>query len=166
MTNAIAVAVAALGNTPEGALQGQGPDPASAQDTVAANLAQHAVQARGAYASNTERALRSDVAAFTGWCAAASLVALPALPDTLVRYVDALAGVVAAIGGWQREQGGVGGPPTISPGCPVSFKAKSSCRHHIHKPTCAPELRRPCCATSRSSAKGCARTRMGAARRR
>jgi len=59
---------------------------------VAANLAQHAVHARGAYASNTERALRSDVAAFTAWCVAAGLTALPASPDTLVRYVDALAG--------------------------------------------------------------------------
>ncbi len=84
--------VAELGNKPSRAPEGQGPDPAPAQDLVAANLAQHAVHARGAYASNTERALRSDVAAFTGWCSAAGVVALPAMPDTLVRYVDAMAG--------------------------------------------------------------------------
>ncbi len=59
MTNA----VAELGNTPEGALVGQGANPASSQDLVAANLAQHAVHARGAYSTNTERALRADVAA-------------------------------------------------------------------------------------------------------
>ncbi len=88
MTNA----VAEQGNRPEGALVGQGPEPTVTQNTVATNLAQHAVHARGAYASNTERALRSDVAAFTAWCAAAGLAALPASPDTLVRYVDALAG--------------------------------------------------------------------------
>jgi len=88
MTNA----VAELGNTPEGALVGQGANPASSQDLVAANLAQHAVHARGAYSTNTERALRADVAAFTAWCVAAGLAALPAAPDTLVRYVDALAG--------------------------------------------------------------------------
>jgi len=79
-------------NRPDGPLEGQGPDPTSAQDRVAANLAQHAVHARGAYAANTERALRADVAAFTGWCAAAGRTALPALPATLVAYVDALAG--------------------------------------------------------------------------
>ena len=59
MTNA----VAELGNTPEGALVRQGANPASSQDLVAANLAQHAVHARGAYSTNTERALRADVAA-------------------------------------------------------------------------------------------------------
>ncbi len=40
---AMSNAVAALRNTPEGALQGQGPDPAPAQDLMAANLAQHAL---------------------------------------------------------------------------------------------------------------------------
>ena len=88
MTNA----VAELRTTPESPLVGQGPDPAPSQDLVAANLAQHAVHARGAYASNTERALRSDVAAFTSWCGTEGLAALPALPATLVAYVDALAG--------------------------------------------------------------------------
>ena len=64
-----------------------GPD-----DMALAQLARHAEQARGAYAANTERALRADVATFTGWCASAGLAALPAAPDTLARYVDDLAG--------------------------------------------------------------------------
>jgi site-specific recombinase XerD len=88
MTNA----VAKLGNTLDRALVGEVADLAPVQDTVAANLAQHAVHARGAYAANTERTLRADVAAFTAWCVAAGLVALPAVPDTLVRYIDALPG--------------------------------------------------------------------------
>ena len=72
-------------------LPAPGPD-AMAEETALANLARHAEQARGAYAPNTERALRADVASFTGWCAAAGLTSLPASPDTLARYVDALAG--------------------------------------------------------------------------
>ena len=65
---------------------------AIADETALANLARHAEQARGAYAPNTERALRADVASFTGWCAQGGLTPLPASPDTLARYVDALAG--------------------------------------------------------------------------
>ena len=61
-------------------------------DAALASLARHAEQARGAYAANTERALRADVATFTGWCASAGLAALPAAADTLARYVDDLAG--------------------------------------------------------------------------
>ena len=64
----------------------------TADETALANLVRHAEQARGAYAPNTERALRADVASFTGWCATARLTSLPASPDTLARYVDALAG--------------------------------------------------------------------------
>lgn len=63
-------------------------DPAEA---VALALAQHAHAARGAYAPNTERALRADVAAFTGWCAAAGFTALPASPGTVAAFVDAMA---------------------------------------------------------------------------
>ncbi len=55
------------------------------------NLERHADYARGAYASNTERALRADVAIFSGWCAAAGLSPLPATADTLVQFVDTMA---------------------------------------------------------------------------
>ena len=68
---------------------------AATPSSVLAHLQQHANAARGAYATNTERALRSDVAIFTGWCAAGGLVALPATPDTLTTFVDAMAGAKA-----------------------------------------------------------------------
>lgn len=55
---------------------------------ILANLQQHAEAARGAFASSTERALRSDVAIFTGWCAAACHVALPASPETVAAFID------------------------------------------------------------------------------
>jgi integrase len=53
-------------------------------------LAQHAHAARGAYAPNTERALRADVAVFTGWCVAAGLASLPASPAAVAAFVDAM----------------------------------------------------------------------------
>lgn len=56
-----------------------------------ARLEQHAVYAAGAYATNTERALRADVAIFTAWCTDAGLPFLPADPDTLTRFIDAKA---------------------------------------------------------------------------
>lgn len=59
--------------------------------TIAERLTEHAEDARGAYAANTERALRSDVAIFTGWCAETSRVALPASFDTVAAFVDAQA---------------------------------------------------------------------------
>jgi site-specific recombinase XerD len=42
-------------------------------------------------ARQTERALRKAAAAFTGWATAQGLVALPATPETVAAYVDALA---------------------------------------------------------------------------
>jgi hypothetical protein len=42
--------------------------PAEIEAGALANLAQHAAVARGAYAGNTERALRADVTIFTAWC--------------------------------------------------------------------------------------------------
>lgn len=59
-------------------------------EAVTLALAQHAQAAKGAYAPNTERALRADVAVFTGWCVAAGLVSLPAAPDTVAAFVDAM----------------------------------------------------------------------------
>jgi hypothetical protein len=49
-----------------------GPDSAAL-----AGLRDHAHHARGAFARNTERALRADVVIFTGWCADQQLTALP-----------------------------------------------------------------------------------------
>jgi len=60
-----------------------------------ANLRRHADYARGAYATNTERALRADVAVFTAWCSEAGLQPLPAAPDTLVLFIDAMGAIKA-----------------------------------------------------------------------
>jgi len=57
---------------------------------ILANLAHHAEHARGAFASNTERALRADTAVFTAWCIGAGLPSLPAAAATVARFVDAM----------------------------------------------------------------------------
>lgn len=56
------------------------------------NLEKHARHARGAYAENTERALRADIVVFTAWCAGAGLAHLPATSETVIAFVDAIAG--------------------------------------------------------------------------
>ena len=45
----------------------------------------------GAFSENTERALRSDLAIFAAWCAASGRRALPAGPETVAAFVDAMA---------------------------------------------------------------------------
>jgi site-specific recombinase XerD len=62
-------------------------------DDIAARLDEHALQAHGALAPETERALRKASAAFSSWAAAQGLPALPATPETLAVYVDALTGL-------------------------------------------------------------------------
>lgn len=54
-------------------------------------LRRHAVLARGAYAMNTERALRADIAQFSAWCAASGRTPLPATAETLAAFIDAMA---------------------------------------------------------------------------
>lgn len=58
---------------------------------IAQRLIEHAADSRGAYAPATERALRSDVAIFTGWCAGMNRKALPASFETVAAFVDAMA---------------------------------------------------------------------------
>ena len=53
-------------------------------------LTQHAHAARGAFAANTERALRADTAVFIDWCSASGLAPLPALPAAVAAFVDAM----------------------------------------------------------------------------
>jgi site-specific recombinase XerD len=65
--------------------------PATVAGEISAKLRQHAAAARGAYAGNTERALRADVAIFTGWCAGEGRQALPASPETVAAFIDAMA---------------------------------------------------------------------------
>ncbi|PWC31413.1 tyrosine-type recombinase/integrase [Azospirillum sp. TSO35-2] len=60
-------------------------------EAIQANLERHAHAARGAYARNTERALRADTAVFVGWCQETDRAALPATADTVAAFVDAMA---------------------------------------------------------------------------
>ena len=79
--------------TPAGAEHGRRGDVvemARADDAIMAALTQHAHAARGAYAANTERALRADTAVFTDWCSASGLAPLPALPATVAAFVDGM----------------------------------------------------------------------------
>ncbi len=47
----------------------------------------------GAFSSNTERALRSDLAIYAAWCAERGERVLPAAPETVAAFVDAKADV-------------------------------------------------------------------------
>ncbi|RYB04336.1 tyrosine-type recombinase/integrase [Lichenibacterium ramalinae] len=66
---------------------GQPADPA----TIAARLEDHARAAAGAFAPNTERALRADSRVFSAWCAGQGRETLPAMPETVADFVDAMA---------------------------------------------------------------------------
>ncbi len=57
---------------------------------IPANVAAFVADSR---AENTKRAYRSDWAAFSGYCSGLGLVALPAAPDTVARYIADMAGV-------------------------------------------------------------------------
>ena len=67
------------------------PAATGAETAITARLRQHAEAARGAYAGNTERALRADVAIFTGWCAGEGRQVLPASAETVATFIDAMA---------------------------------------------------------------------------
>ena len=47
--------------------------------------------ARGAFSGNTERAVRSDLAIYAKWCSEQGEKALPAEPETVAAFVDAMA---------------------------------------------------------------------------
>ena len=47
--------------------------------------------AKGAFSANTERAVRADLGIYTAWCAGQGRAALPAGPDTIAAFVDAMA---------------------------------------------------------------------------
>ena len=91
-----------------------GPAPASAGRTERDPLDARAASARGALSANTERAVRSDLAIYTAWCAERDLPALPASAETIAAFVDAMAKVrapatvrryVASIGAAHRALG-------------------------------------------------------------
>ncbi len=56
--------------------------------TPSDRLKDYAEAARGAFAPNTERAIRSDTAIFTAWCLANGVTSLPATPQDVARFVD------------------------------------------------------------------------------
>ena len=47
--------------------------------------------AEGAFSANTRRALKSDLRIYSAWCAEERRQALPATPDTIAAFVDAMA---------------------------------------------------------------------------
>ena len=59
--------------------------------SVADRLGEFVLAARGAFSANTERAVRSDLAIYGAWCAERGLSALPAVPETVTAFVDAMA---------------------------------------------------------------------------
>jgi len=60
-------------------------------DDITERLADYARQADGAFSENTARAIRADTAIFTAWCRERGLEALPAAPETVAAFVDAMA---------------------------------------------------------------------------
>ncbi len=69
---------------------GTGREPALSEQ-----LGQFVRAARSAFSSNTERAVRSDLGIYAAWCAERGERALPATPETVAGFVDAMAEVRA-----------------------------------------------------------------------
>ena len=70
------------------------PAPADEQDPgpdIEHALGRYVRAARGGFSRNTERAIRSDLAIYAGWCAGNGLRALPASAETVAAFVDAMA---------------------------------------------------------------------------
>ena len=63
----------------------------SRDPALAEQLGQFIRAARGAFSSNTERALKSDLAIYAAWCTEHGERALPAKPETVAAFVDAKA---------------------------------------------------------------------------
>ena len=66
-------------------------DLAGIEAVALAELRRHADYARGAYATNSERAMRSDVTIFTAWCSGEERQAIPATPATVAAFIDTMA---------------------------------------------------------------------------
>ena len=63
------------------------------ESALAEQLGAFVRAASGAFSSNTERALKSDLAIFSEWCAGHGMRALPARPETVAAFVDAVADI-------------------------------------------------------------------------
>ena len=67
-------------------------EPGTERGTALAEQLERFVRAAsGAFSGNTERALRSDLAIYAAWCAERGEGALPAKPETVAAFVDAMA---------------------------------------------------------------------------
>jgi integrase len=64
-------------------------------DDAVTNLRSFAEAAHGAFSPNTERAIRADIAVFGAWSLAAGHCPMPARPETVGAFVDAMAAVKA-----------------------------------------------------------------------
>ena len=73
---------------PFNALEAPGADRAS---VLAEEFGHFVRTAHGAFSSNTERALRSDLTIYARWCAERGERALPARPETVADFVEAMA---------------------------------------------------------------------------
>ena len=60
-------------------------------EVIAERLEDYARQAEGALSPNTMRAVKADTALFTSWCSERGLGTLPALPDVVAAFIDAMA---------------------------------------------------------------------------
>ena len=58
---------------------------------IAESLGQFVRAAQGAFSCNTERAVKSDLAIYADWCVKRGQRALPAKPETVAAFVDAMA---------------------------------------------------------------------------
>jgi integrase len=58
---------------------------------IEARLAAYAAASRGAFAKNTERAVRADLAVFAGWCTEHGVPSCPASPATVAAFLDDMA---------------------------------------------------------------------------
>lgn len=54
------------------------------------SLAQYAHDARGAFSQNTVRAIKADTAIFGAWCSEQGVSPLPATPETVSAFIDAM----------------------------------------------------------------------------
>ena len=67
------------------------PAQANAADARRTPFDDDAPSARAALSTNTERAMRSDLAIYRDWCRERALSAVPASPQTIAAFVDAMA---------------------------------------------------------------------------
>ncbi|NHN89867.1 tyrosine-type recombinase/integrase [Acetobacter conturbans] len=65
--------------------------PASISPRIVETLKRYATHARGAFSEQTIRAIRSDTRIFFDWCGVSNITPLPATPEAVAGFVDAMA---------------------------------------------------------------------------